>query len=83
MPQPSDLVIELLQPDGYAPPIDRQLCLHPMDYALLQQAAASQKQTLADFMVLAAYLHARDVLAETQARTATAAVLCQTIHPFE
>lgn len=83
MHQPCDLVIELLQPSGYASPIDRQLCLHPMDYALLQQAAASQKRTLADFIVLAAYLHARDVLAGTQARTAAAAALCQTTHPFE
>ena len=46
--------------------------MHPIDYALLQQAAESQKQSLADFILLAAYFHARDVLAEAQARTGSA-----------
>lgn len=71
-PAPSLVVIELLLPPQSVCTAKEQLQLHPIDYALLQQAAESQKQSLADFILLAAYFHARDVLAEAQARTAAA-----------
>lgn len=46
--------------------------MHPVDYALVQQAANHQKQGLADFIALAAYLYAREVLAQIDTRTAAA-----------
>ena len=66
-------MIELLLPPHGVQATREQLHMHPLDYAFLQQAAQRQKQSLADFIVLAAHLHARNVLADTQARTTATA----------
>lgn len=70
---PPPAVIELHLPPHSTAAASAQLHMHPLDYELLQQAAESQEQSLADFIVLAAYLHAREVLAEIQARHTVAA----------
>ena len=41
-----------------------QLTMHPNDLALVQRAADSQKLDLGEFILLAAYSHARDLLAD-------------------
>lgn len=78
IPIPSLTVIELLLPQQSLCATKVQLQMHPMDYALLQRAAQSQQQSLSDFIQLAIYLHARDVVAETQARITAAPALYPT-----
>lgn len=44
--------------------------MHPLDYALMQQAAALSDLPAADFVQLAIYLHSRDLVAqEAETRT--------------
>jgi len=38
--------------------------MHPLDYALMQQAAALSDLPEADFVQLAVYLHSRDLVAQ-------------------
>lgn len=66
-------MIELLLPQHGSAAAKEQWHMHPLDYELLQQAAQSQKQSLADFIALATYLHARDVLTEIAIRRTAAA----------
>lgn len=55
-------------PDGHAPCAVREppapvlLDLHPDDYALIESAARRQGFSLADFIELAAYLYAREIV---------------------
>lgn len=63
-------------------PGKEELSMHPADYVLVQRAADSQSLPLAEFILLAAYTHARDVLAALQepCQPTTEAGLCAVAH---